>query len=208
VVVNIALKAYKPITASLRHTCLVNKSLCWQGRPVQALSSRIRKYFSGRNAVGQRIVYTKDGKLHKRIYRFLDFTYISFGATGYVHRIEYDPTRSSFISLIYFRHNISCYIPTTANAIVGMPVKSSFLGSVNRIGDLCLLKYTADGSLVHNLEKVPYSGSSYSKAAGSYTLLLKKYPYANRGLVRLKSGVYKLLSLDCHAHLSTCSVTR
>jgi ribosomal protein L2 len=80
-----------------------------------------------------------------------------------------------------------------------MLIQSIFNSTNSFYGDLCILKFMAEGSIIHNLEKIPFYGSSYSRAAGTFSILVKKYIHINKCVVKLKSGEFKLLALDCHA---------
>ena len=190
------LKVYKAVTPSLRHTCLLNKSMLWKEKPFNYLCINLIKSRSGRNSDGKCIVYTKKSSKHKTIFRKLDFKYVSFGYVGTIHRIEYDTNRSSFISLVFLKNKMFCYVPYTENTYAGMCIQSVCVSASFFTGDFCMLKYISEGSVVHSLEKTPFYGSSYSRSAGTFSILIKKYIHINKGVVKLKSGEFKLLSLE------------
>lgn len=164
---------------------------------MDALSLNLKKSFTGRNNSGSLVIYSKSTIKYKRIYRAIDFQYTTFGNTFLIHRIEYDPNRSSFISLLFSISGLFCYFLTTEVTIQGDIVHTSSTSFFPKNGDIAMLKHVADGCIIHNTERFPFFGSVYSRSAGSFCILIKKYLYINRGLIKLKSGIYKLVSLNC-----------
>jgi len=100
---------YNPITPSLRHTCLVNKRLLnnklLNNNLLLSISSN-----SGRNNHGNITVRHKGGG-YRKLYRKIDFLRNIVNIPASIYSVEYDPNRSSFISLIFYSngtllHNI------------------------------------------------------------------------------------------------------
>ena len=92
------LKILKPTTPGQRGTVLVSKSHLWKGEPYKSLL-KPKKSSGGRNNQG-RITSRRMGGGVKRKYRLIDFKRNKFDMESEVVRIEYDPNRSAFISLI------------------------------------------------------------------------------------------------------------
>ena len=66
-----ALKQFKPVTASLRGTVLINRSELWKGKPVKLLTEGKSKS-GGRNNHGRTTSFFRGGG-HKQSYRLVDF---------------------------------------------------------------------------------------------------------------------------------------
>ena len=92
------LKILKPTTPGQRGTVLVSKSHLWKGEPHKSLL-KPKKSSGGSNNQG-RITSRRMGRGVKRKYRSIDFKRNKFDMAAEVVRIEYDPNRSAFISLI------------------------------------------------------------------------------------------------------------
>lgn len=60
-------------------------------------------------------------------------------------------------------------------------------------GDSFFLRYIPEGSMIHSIEGFPYHGIRYSRAAGTFSIMIRKYYDSNKCLIKLKSGLYKLL---------------
>ena len=117
------IKNLKPTTPGQRGTALVDKSLLWKGNPIKPL---VVKYNStgGRNNQG-RITSRHRGRGAKRKYRIIDFKRNKFDIEGEVIRNEYDPNRSSFISLIKYSDGEFKYIIAPHKLIIGDKIISS-----------------------------------------------------------------------------------
>ena len=115
-----SLKIYKPRTPSQRGTVLIDRSNLWKGKPMKSLVKNISST-GGRNNQG-RITSRRMGGGAKRKYRMIDFKRNKFGVVGEVIRNEYDPFRSSFISLIKYSDGEYRYILTPQNLSLGKKV--------------------------------------------------------------------------------------
>ena len=102
------LKSLKPTTSSQRGTVLIDKSAIWKGKPLKSLLVQ-SKSTGGRNNQG-RITSRRIGGRVKRKYREIDFKRNKFNISAEVVRNEYDPNRSSFISLIKYEDGEYRYI--------------------------------------------------------------------------------------------------
>ena len=107
------LKILKPSTPSQRGTVLVDKSNLWKGKPFKSLVKG-SKSTAGRNNQG-RITSRRMGSGVKRNYRLIDFKRDKNDILGNVERIEYDPFRSAFISLIKYDDGEYRYIIAPQN---------------------------------------------------------------------------------------------
>ena len=103
-----ALKQFKPVTASLRGTVLIDRPGLWKGKPVKALTEG-KSHSGGRNNHG-RITSRFRGGGHKQSYRIVDFRRRKWDVTGVIERLEYDPNRTAFIALIKYADGELAYI--------------------------------------------------------------------------------------------------
>ena len=165
------MKTLKPITPGQRGTILVDKSELWKGKPFKSL---LKKSVStgGRNNQG-RITSRRMGGGVKRKYRIIDFKRNKFEIEGEVIRNEYDPNRSSFISLIKYNDGEYRYIITPQKVSVGNKIISSVNAEIKE-GNCLPLKNIPVGTNVHNVELKPGSGGQLARSAGTSAQILSK----------------------------------
>jgi large subunit ribosomal protein L2 len=191
------LLTYHPFTPSLRHTCLVNKRNLLNNNKLNNLLISLQK-FSGRNNSGQITVRHRGGG-YKNIYRKVDFKRNLLNIPGQIYSIEYDPLRSSFISLVSFLNGIYCYILATKFNLK----KNLFIYNYNEkvsyynVGDSNFLLFFSNGTLIHNIEFVPGKGGLFSRSAGTYSILIN----GDNKMIKIKisSGKILILSPYCRA---------
>jgi len=205
------MKTYKSITNSMRHVCLINKKILRNENKLPNLfTNKSIKNYAGRNNSGKITIRSK-GHKHKRFYRLIDYKRLNHNIPGIVYSNEYDPNRSSFISLIVFKNFLCCYIIGINNLRIG-----NTICSYNRIinnylcykkGDSNRLIYFTIGSVVHNVELLPEHGGIYIRSAGTYGKIIKKNSKLNKILIELPSKVQFYTSLYSYATLGTVSNT-
>jgi large subunit ribosomal protein L2 len=163
---------------------------------------------TGRNRAGRIILFTKSNRKHNLLYRIIDYKYSNFGVPCIVHRIEYDPNRTSFICLNIYINGVISYSIQTQNVKASSLINSYFQSVIAfniSSGDTFFLRYIPEGSSINNIEKHPFSGSLYSRSAGTSSTLIRKYESLNRCLVKLGSGYYKVLNMNCKATIGSVS---
>ena len=96
-------KKLKPTTPSRRYMTISSFEEITKKKPERKLTVALRKT-GGRNNLG-RITSRRRGGGHRRRYRIIDFKRNKFDIQGEVFSIEYDPNRSSRISLIKYEDN-------------------------------------------------------------------------------------------------------
>src|ERR1700759_4541135 len=114
-----ALKTYKPSTPGLRQLAIVNRSELYKGKPVKKLTEG-KPEKGGRNNHGHITVRFRGGG-HKQTYRTVDFKRPKT-ETAKVERLEYDPNRTSFITLIKYTDGEQAYILAPQRLRVGRGV--------------------------------------------------------------------------------------
>ena len=134
------LKILKPTTPGQRGTVLVSKSHLWKGDPYKKLVQPLHST-GGRNNQG-RITSRRMGGGAKRKYRVIDFKRNKFDMSAEVIRIEYDPNRSAFISLIKYEDGEFRYIISPQKIKIGDKVISSETAEIKEGNCLSLKKYS------------------------------------------------------------------
>lgn len=162
------------------------------------------KNSAGRANTG-RIVARFRGSCARQRVRLVSNSNVFYGIPGRIIRIEYDPNRSSFISLVFFFNGICFYVLHTSGLNLGDRIfshldlstgVSDFPARFN-LGDTCLLFCVPNGTIFHNLEKVPYSGSIFIRSAGTFGLLIKKFFRLRRCFIQLPSKQQRSFSFFC-----------
>jgi large subunit ribosomal protein L2 len=174
------------------------------GQTYEELTSRephkpLLKYLpksGGRDSRG-RLSIRHHGGGHKRMYRIVDFRREKIDIPGFIETIEYDPNRSSYISLVKYRDGERRYILAPLNLKVGQSVVSSNAQVDILPGNSMPLRYIPLGTIIHNIEMKKDKGGQLAKSAGSGAqILAKEGDYAQ---VRLPSSEIRKIHLDCRA---------
>ena len=194
------IKNLKPTTPGQRGTVLVDKSLLWKGDPMKSL---VVKYSStgGRNNQG-RITSRRMGGGAKRKYRIIDFKRNKFDVEGEVIRNEYDPNRSSFISLIKYSDGEFRYILSPHKLIIGDKVISSDTADI-AVGNCLPLKNIPVGTSIHNIELKPGAGGKLSRSAGTSAQIITKEDVFVQ--IKQSSGEIRLINKNCLATIGVVS---
>jgi len=196
----------------MRHVCLIDKSILSNKQKKQSGITNLifnkKKNYSGRNNSGHITIYTK-GNRHKKSFRIIDFKREYYNIPATIYSIEYDPNRSSFISLIIYKNFICCYILSVHHLKIGDTItsyKTDFLFELlyNK-GDSSKLLYLPIGGIIHNIELWPNNGGIYVRSAGTYGKILKKITSCNKALIVLPSTNYLYASLYSSATLGIVS---
>ena len=134
---------------------------------------------------------------NKTMYRIVDFRRDKLDVPGVVETVEYDPNRSSFISLIKYRDGERRYILTPLEMKVGQTIVSSDQVVDILPGNATLLKNIPLGTVIHNIEIHKDRGGQMCRTAGSGAqILAKEGTFAQ---VRLPSSEIRKIHLDCRA---------
>ena len=162
---------FKPITPGLRGTVLVSKRHLSSEKPVKFLTRPLTST-GGRNNQG-RITSRRMGGGSKRKYRIIDFKRNKFNIIGEVVRNEYDPNRTSFISLIKYSDGELRYILSPKNIRVGDKLECGDNVEIKN-GNCLPLKNIPVGTNVHNIEIKPGAGGQLVRSAGTYAQIISK----------------------------------
>jgi len=189
-----ALKSFKPYTASRRFVTLLDKSEITKQTPEKSLVEP-RKRSGGRNAHGELTMWHRGGG-HKRQYRAVDFRRDKLGVPAKVAAIEYDPNRSARLALLHYKDGEKRYILHPVGLEVGMTVLSGE-GADILPGNALPIRLIPPGTPLHNLELYPGRGGQCVRSAGGSAQLLSKE--GDMALVKLPSGEVRKFRLDCMA---------
>lgn len=164
-----AIKRMKGSTPTKRFMSSVTKEEVTTTFPQKPLSSILPKR-SGRDNTGRISIRHQAGR-HKRLYRRIDFKRDKFGISGVVSSIEYDPNRSTYISLIIYVDGEKRYILSPQGLKIGQVVISDQKVEP-RAGNAAPLKNLPVGTVVHNVELRAGSGGKLARSAGSRAVFM------------------------------------
>lgn len=160
------MKRFKPTSSSRRNMAIVNYAqILTTDEPYKPLTNGFKRG-SGRNNTG-RITTRHKGGGHKRLYRQIDFKYDKRDIPAKIDTIEYDPNRTSFISLVTYADGEKRYVilPKTLKVgdkfIVGEKVEV-------KAGNRLPLKNIPVGTFVYNIELKFEGGAKLVRSAGSF----------------------------------------
>nr|ARQ82249.1 ribosomal protein L2 [Ostreobium sp. HV05042]ARQ82318.1 ribosomal protein L2 [Ostreobium sp. HV05007a] len=155
----------------------------------------------GRNNRGL-ITCRHRGGGHKRLYRKIEFNRLKVGIYARVHRIDYDPNRSSKIALLHYTDGIKTYIIHPLNLKIGDYILSSPKAPIS-VGNCLPLRNMPLGTVVHNIEINPGKGGQLVRSAGSSAQILSKQK--DSITLSLPSSEIRLVSKNCWATIGQVS---
>ncbi len=195
-----ALKQFKPVTASLRGTVLIDRTGLWKGKPVKALTEG-KSHSGGRNNHG-RITSRFRGGGHKQSYRIVDFRRRKWDVAGIIERLEYDPNRTAFIALVKYADGELAYILAPQRVKAGDAVIAGAKVDI-KPGNAMLLSSIPVGTIIHNIEMKQGAGGKIARSAGQFAQLVgKDSGYAQ---VKLMSGELRVVRGECMATIGAVS---
>lgn len=190
----------KPTTPGQRHKLVVSFDTLSKNEPTKSLLKPNKKS-GGRNSRGKMTIQYIGGG-HKRKYRMIDFKRDKKNIPAKVDSIEYDPNRTSFISLLKYIDGEKRYIIAPDGLKVGDEVISSENAPI-KVGNTLPLSKIPLGSVIHNLELYPGSGAKIARSAGSSAqLMAREGKYAT---IKLVSGEVRKILITCLATLGSVS---
>ncbi len=195
-----AVKRLKPTTPGSRFTVLNKKSEVSTDKPEKSLTTTLSRK-GGRNSVG-RMTMRQIGGGHRRKYRIIDFKRDKFNVEGSIKTIEYDPSRSAFISLVAYKDGEKRYIITPQGLKVGNNIVSGE-SVAPEVGNAMKLKHMPLGTIIHNIELRPGQGAEIARSAGTYAqLLARDGKYA---IIKLPSSETRMVLYECMATIGSVS---
>jgi large subunit ribosomal protein L2 len=189
------IKSYRPQTAGLRHRTGLTYEELTTDKPYKPLLTFLAKS-GGRNNRGHLSMRNRGGG-HKKMYRVIDFRRDKLEIPGIVETVEYDPNRSSFISLVKYQDGERRYILAPQDLRVGQTIVSSDKIVDIVPGNATLLRNIPLGTVIHNIELQKNKGGQIVRTAGAGAQILAKECHFAQ--VRLPSSEIRKIHLDCRA---------
>ena len=189
-----AIKSYKPTTASRRHLTVTDYSGLSKVKPEKSLLEKLKKT-AGRNSYG-RITVRHHGGGNKIKYRIIDFKRDKMDVPATVLTLEYDPNRSAHIALLQYEDGEKRYILAPNGLKVGDTVLSSAEADI-KPGNCLPIANIPLGTVIHNIELYPGRGGQLCRSAGTAAQLMAKEGAAAQ--VRLPSGEVRYIKMGCKA---------
>ena len=152
-------------------TVLPFKGVLTASEPEKSLSFG-RKRGRGRNAHGRITVQHKGGG-HKRLFRDIDFSYDKFDIPYILKSVEYDPNRTGFIGLVFYKDGEKRYVLLPKTARVG----DTFITSENAPetpGNRLPLWKLNVGTFVYNISLKDKGEAKMARSAGNYAEIVAK----------------------------------
>ena len=189
------IRTYNPTTPSRRFITGFTFEEITKEKPHKPLTKYIGTS-GGRNNLG-RITSRFRGGGHRRLYRVIDFKRNKMDVPGVVESVEYDPNRSSWITLIKYADGDRRYIIAPVDLKVGSKVISTEGEAEILPGNSMLLEKIPVGTIVHNIELYPGMGGQIARSAGSQARILgKEGGYA---IMKMPSNELRKIKLSCRA---------
>ncbi len=198
-----ALKSFRPLTASLRFTTLNRPEGLSKNRPERSLVESKNKS-GGRNTYG-RITSRRRGGGHKKLYRIIDFRRDKLDMAAKVQSIEYDPNRTALLALLAYADGTKAYVLAPQGLKAGDTVFNLMKTDTNdfRPGNSFPLSVIPPATKVHAVELLPGRGAQLARSAGtSAELVAVENGYAQ---IRLGSGETRLVNAKCRATIGEVS---
>lgn len=195
-----ALKKLKPVTPGSRHRMVASFDEITATRPVKSLVKTIKKS-GGRNNSGK-LTMRYIGGGHKQKMRIIDFKRRKFGVPATVKSIEYDPTRSARVALLYYADGEKAYILAPEGISVGQQLVSG-PNIAPEVGNALPLAKIPVGTIVHNVEMKPGKGGAIARSAGSFVQLVARE--GGMATLKMPSGEMRNVLDTCMATIGTVS---
>jgi large subunit ribosomal protein L2 len=187
-------KRFRPTTPVLRYKTVVSFSELSANAPEKSLVAPLSKS-GGRNAQG-RMTMRRRGGGHKRRYRIIDFRRDKAGVPARVASLEYDPNRSAFIALLFYRDGDKRYILAPNGLKVGDMVSAGTDAAI-QVGNALPLSRIPIGTTVHNIELQPGRGGQMARSAGAEAQIAGRDE--RRAQLKLPSGEIREVPVECMA---------
>ncbi len=195
-----ALKKFKPMTAGTRWKIGNAFAELTTDTPEKSLLETV-KGTGGRNVQGRRTMRYIGGG-HKKKFRIIDFKRNKQNVEATVLTVEYDPNRSSFISLVEYADGEKRYILAPQGIRIGQKIVSGE-NVAPEVGNCLPMKHMPMGTNIHNIEMQPGQGGKLVRSAGTAAQLTnKEEAYA---VLKMPSGELRKVLINCYATVGVVS---
>lgn len=191
-------KKLRPMTPGTRGRIAPDFADVTASTPEKSLLAPLKKS-GGRNNTGKMTMRYMGGG-HKRKLRIIDFKREKFGVPATVKSIEYDPSRTARIALLYYADGEKRYIIAPQGLKVDQQVISGD-SVAPEVGNALPLSKIPLGTIVHNVEFKPGKGAAMARSAGSYVqLVAREGKYAT---LKMPSGEMRNILSSCMATIGS-----
>lgn len=188
------IKKYKPTSPGMRGMTVSTFEEVTKTTPEKGLISK-KNAMAGRNNTGRITVRHRGGGVKKK-YRVIDFKRNKDGIPAVVNAIEYDPNRSAYIALLFYKDGAKTYILAPSGLKVGDEIVSGADADI-RVGNALPLENIPVGTIIHNIEMKAGKGAQMARSAGTFVQLMAKE--GNYVTLRLPSGEMRMVRKECRA---------
>ncbi len=198
-----AVRKFKPTTASRRGTKLADRSMLEKGGGPKSLTLP-KKQKSGRNNQGKITVRHRGGGFKRRI-RIVDFNRRKkFGIPAKVTGLYFDPNRTAHLALLLYADGERKYIIAPKDLEVGSSViadeKTDLLP-----GNAMLIKNIPSGTAVNSVENIPGNGAVFGRSAGQAVIVQGIDPTGKYVQIKMPSGEIRLVFANAIATVGQVS---
>jgi large subunit ribosomal protein L2 len=139
---------------------------------------------------------------HKKNIRIIDFKRDKRNIPATVATLEYDPSRTAHIALLFYADGEKRYIVAPNGLKVGDKLMSGE-DIAPEVGNALPLSKIPLGTIIHNIEIRPGAGAAMVRSAGSYAQLLARD--GKYSTIKLPSGEMRLVLSACLATVGVVS---
>lgn len=195
-----SVKKFKPVTPGTRFRVGNAYTELTTDKPEKSLLVT-KKRTGGRNHSGKMTMRYRGGG-HKQKYRIIDFKRNKHEIPATIKTVEYDPNRSAFIALVFYKDGEKRYIIAPAGVKVGDEIVAG-PNAGPEVGNALPLGKVPLGTVIHNVELQPGKGAQVCRSAGSFAqLVAKEGKYV---VVKLPSGETRMVLSTCYATIGSVS---
>ena len=193
-----AVKKLRPMTPGTRFRVAPAFDEITASKPEKSLVKRVMSK-GGRNNSGKMTIRNVGGG-HKKKMRLVDFKRNKFDIPATVKSIEYDPSRTARVALLYYADGAKSYILAPDGLEVGQTVISGE-NVAPEVGNTLLLSKIPLGTILHNIELKPGKGAAMARSAGTYAQLLARE--GKFATLKLPSGEMRMVLVTCMATIGS-----
>ncbi|MGF1638951.1 MAG: 50S ribosomal protein L2 [Cyclobacteriaceae bacterium] len=195
-----AVKKLRPVTPGQRYRTAPVFDTITVSKPEKSLVAPLKKS-GGRNNTGKMTMRYLGGG-HKRKFREIDFKRAKRDIPAVVNSIQYDPNRTAYIALLFYKDGAKSYIVAPEGLKVGQEIVAGE-NVAPEIGNALPLSKIPLGTIIHNVELKPGEGASLARSAGAYVQLLARE--GRHATIKLPSGEMRLVLVNCLATVGAAS---
>lgn len=191
-------KKLRPMTPGTRHRIAPDFADVTTATPEKSLLAPLKRS-GGRNNSGKMTMRYMGGG-HKRKLRIVDFKREKFDIPATVKTVEYDPSRTARVALLFYADGEKRYMIAPTGLQVGQTVVSGE-DVAPEVGNALPLAKIPLGTIIHNVEFKPGKGAAMARSAGSYVqLVARDGKYAT---LKMPSGETRNILVTCMATIGS-----